>query len=68
MQKPRIIASTGLPQACRRSFAWSAMALYSFTASIVPRRSPNCEMSAPDTKALSPAPVMMITRISGSAS
>src|SRR5438046_2835509 len=46
--------------------AWSAILLYSSTASREPRFSPNSEMSAPDTNALPPAPESTTTWIASS--
>src|SRR5215472_4386848 len=68
MQKPRIIAMTGLlrPVHAPASAAWPLS--YWARASGDVRCSPNSEMSAPDANALSPAPVTTSTRTPGSAS
>ena len=66
-QNPRIMAMTGFASALQErlitAWAWS----YSARAAGEVRKSPNSEMSAPETKALSPAPVSTTTRTSGSA-
>src|SRR5437867_2729674 len=68
MQKPRIRAIVGLAHLPSLACAVWPTSSYRATCSGVARVWSNSEMSAPATKALSPAPVTTTTRISGSAS
>jgi hypothetical protein len=60
------MAMVGLGHSRSARFATSERLSDSFTSSGVERNSSNFEMSAPDTKALSPAPLSITTRTSGS--
>src|SRR5882672_11185290 len=67
MQKPWIMASSGLPSVDSDSDPAAEMRRYSSSSEALRRRSLNWEMSAPATKAVSPAPRRITTRIAGSA-
>ena len=67
MQKPRILAMSGLSSSSSALLAAAATASNSARASGLERLVSNSEMSAPETKALSPAPCMTTTRTSSSA-
>src|SRR6187402_157869 len=67
MQRPWIIASSGLPSLASDCEPAPEMRRYSSSSAALRRRSLNCEMSAPATKACSPAPRRITTRIASSA-
>src|SRR5215831_5824149 len=60
------MARSGLVRALMASRPRAPMRRYSSSSAMLRRRSLNCEMSAPATKALSPAPRMMTTRMASS--
>src|SRR5215467_5004332 len=60
------MASSGLVRALMASRPRAPIRRYSSSSAMLRRRSLNCEMSAPATKALSPAPRMMTTRMASS--
>jgi len=67
MQKPWIMATSGLPRRASDSEPAPEMRRYSSSSAAFRRRSLNWEMSAPATKAASPAPRRITTRMAGSA-